>query len=330
MKNIKQLLSAQKHALKSILGITLTSKTNNVLPANLEHENTPPLSSTVSLDLEQTMLSEFPDVAEISWQATNEILELLPAGNYEKLAIHSPGLAGYDWTEYIRLSVLRVARICQNLRKYGQAGQSVLDFGSYFGNFSIASKLLGFEVDALDTYLDYSPAFEKECALLKNHDIEILDSSGNRNLLDQRGKQYDFILLLGVIEHIPHSPKGLLEHVLDQLKPGGHLMLDTPNIAYIYRREAAAAGLSVHPSIKHQFDTELPFEGHHREYTCNEIHWMLERVGLEILEDEVFNYSLYHQKELTGADAAHFEKMRTDPSLREVIFCVAHKNIGSH
>ena len=47
------------------------------------------------------------------------------------------------------------------------------------------------------------------------------------------------------------------------------------NLGYIYRREAMLRGESVFLDIKHQFHTELPFEGHHREYIRDEVTWML-------------------------------------------------------
>src|SRR5699024_2148236 len=135
----------------------------------------------------------------------------------------------------------------------------VLDFGSYFGNFALAARKFGCRVDALDGYRDYQPALTGERALLEANGVTVIDSSGDTGVLDRRGVKYDAIFLMGVIEHIPHSPKGLLDHVCRQLKPGGLLILDTPNIAYAHRRLQLARGESVHPPIEIQFNCPEPF-----------------------------------------------------------------------
>jgi SAM-dependent methyltransferase len=46
--------------------------------------------------------------------------------------------------------------------------------------------------------------------------------------LDDEGKQADVVLMLEVIEHL-WNPRRCLEHVARTLRPGGHLILTTPN-----------------------------------------------------------------------------------------------------
>ena len=142
-------------------------------------------------------------------------------------------------------------------------------------------------------------------------------------MLDDLSETFDATLFLRVIEHIPHTPKFVLQHICAHLVRGGSLILDTPNLGYIYRREAMLRGESVFPDIKHQFHTELPFEGHHREYTRDELIWMLNEVGLSVVETELFNYSIYTQAQLYGEDARRYREMNLDESKREVIFVSA-------
>lgn len=130
--------------------------------------------------------------------------------------------------------------------------------------------------------------------------VRVLDSSGSHTRLDELGETFDAIQLLGVIEHIPYTMKPLLVHLVEKLAPGGFLIVDTPNLAYLYKREAAAAGLSTHLSIQLQFDCPLPFEGHHIVYNQAELRWMLERVGSTIVEEDLFNYSIYAHSEIGG------------------------------
>lgn len=281
--------------------------------------------NVIHLETDRVISCEFGDVSDACRQATAEVLELLRPGGYENLARHSPGLNGFAWESYISLSILRLARVAKALKANVRPSGKVLDFGSYFGNAALLAKKLGFEVSALDCYDNYAPALKREREHLIRSGIQVLDSSRSPALLDDLKETFDAILLLGVIEHIPHTPKYLLQHICMHLAQGGLLVLDTPNLGYIYRREAMMRGESVFPNIKHQFHTELPFEGHHREYTRDEVIWMLNELGLSVVETELFNYSIYAQTQLHGEDARRYEEMQTDQLKREVIFFVASK-----
>ena len=71
--------------------------------------------------------------------------------------------------------------------------------------------------------------------------------------------------------------------------------------------------------------TELPFEGHHREYIVDEIAWMLNEAGHEPISLETFNYSFLAQAEIAGPHVGYHDAMDADPSLREVIFSVSRR-----
>ncbi|MFM9941397.1 MAG: class I SAM-dependent methyltransferase [Hyphomicrobiaceae bacterium] len=280
---------------------------------------------TIDLDFPEGWAKRYPDVYPVCREATDAIRRLIPTGNYAKLARHSPGLDGYNWDAYIDLSLIRMVHVARALKKVGAPDCKVLDFGSYFGNFALMARKLGCKVDALDSYARYAPALSQEREALIAAGIDIIDSSIHQDVLDRLDRHYDAILCLGVIEHIPHTPRLLLEHLARHLRPGGCLILDTPNIAYLYRREALARGESVHLPVSLQFETELPFEGHHREYTTTEVAWMLKKVGFELVNLELFNYSIFGAKQLIGDDARRFRKMDADASMREIIFAVAKK-----
>lgn len=294
----------------------------------------PPEESTVSTTGEPAVIElnfpgcvaqDYSDVIEPCTRATEQVRRLLPAGSYGNLALHSPGLRNFQWDTYVSLSLIRMVRVARQLKRLGAPRLKVLDFGSYFGNFALLVRILGCEVEALDTYARYAPALDNEREALQQAGIVILDSTIHQDILDRLDRRYDVILCLGVIEHVPHTPRDLLLHLRAHLVEGGHLILDTPNLAYLYRREAMMRGESVYPPIEDQFDTAIPFEGHHREYTTREVHWMLRHTGFEPVVTEMFNYSIYATNRLTGLDAQRFLEMEADPEKREVMFIVARK-----
>lgn len=274
--------------------------------------------------LERAFPSEFPDV----WRITNEVIALNEGADFSGLERRSPGLRGYDWPGYLRCSTARLVRVAQHLRTANVQGP-VLDLGAYFGNASLLCRQLGYEVDALDSYAAYRPSFEANIRLMRHRGVRVLDfSEVGYDLSGLSGGSYGAVLCLGVIEHVPHTPRPMLQALLRVLKPGGTLLLDTPNIAYLYNRRKLARGESIMAPIASQFDAEVPFEGHHREYSSAEVTWMLERVGFEQVWTDTFNYSYYALSELSGDDLECHRIMEADPSARELILAGARKPHG--
>jgi SAM-dependent methyltransferase len=271
-------------------------------------------------------LREFPRHAEAAQAATQAVLDVLPVAELSALARHSPGLRGFDWQAYIRLSALRMVQVGDALDRAGVRAGRLLDFGSYFGNFSLFARRMGFNVEAADNYGDYGSAFDPFVAILRNAGVDLVDLGAGRDRLDALAPgSYDAVLLLGVIEHIAHTPRPLLLALNRLLRRGGVLVVETPNLAYAYKREALAAGQSVFAPIESQFPVEPPFEGHHREYTRGEILWMLDAIGHEPVHVSMYNYSLYGSAELTGRDARLFGQMRDDADKRELILTASRR-----
>jgi 2-polyprenyl-3-methyl-5-hydroxy-6-metoxy-1,4-benzoquinol methylase len=271
-------------------------------------------------------LREFPRHAEAAQAATQAVLDVLPVAELSALARRSPGLRGFDWQAYIRLSALRMVQVGDALDRAGVRAGRLLDFGSYFGNFSLFARRMGFNVEAADNYGDYGSAFDPFVAILRNAGVDLVDLGAGRDRLDELVPgSYDAVLLLGVIEHIAHTPRPLLLALNRLLRRGGVLVVETPNLAYAYKREALAAGQSVFAPIESQFPVEPPFEGHHREYTRGEILWMLDAIGHEPVHVSMYNYSLYGSAELTGRDARLFGQMRDDADKRELILTASRR-----
>jgi SAM-dependent methyltransferase len=131
-----------------------------------------------------------------------------------------------------------------------------------------------------------------------------------------------------VVEHIPHTPRPLLESIDRLLAPGGVLVMDTPNLAYLYNRLKLSRGESIMAPLRSQYYTELPFEGHHREYTEDEVRWMLEQLGHEDVAITTFNYSIYGLESVSGDDLINLRRMEADPALREIILSRSRKPLS--
>ena len=103
---------------------------------------------------------------------------------------------------------------------------------------------------------------------------------------------YTTVLCGELIEHLFADPMHLMGEVNRILKPGGHLVLTTPNVASL--RAIAAVLQGYHPGFFHAYIK--PAESgevdarHNREYTPKEIHLLLENSGfsVELLETGEF------------------------------------------
>jgi 2-polyprenyl-3-methyl-5-hydroxy-6-metoxy-1,4-benzoquinol methylase len=280
----------------------------------------------VRLDFPDCLSASFPEDVPAAVRAVECVLEAVRGRDVTSLAAHSPELAGFDWTGYLRCSVARMAHVRAALRRRGMTGGRMLDYGSYFGNFSLMFAGSGFQVDAVDSYAAYGSAFEPARQAMRKAGVAVHDVDAvGRDLQGLPSDAYDIVLCLGVIEHVPHTPRLLLQSLTRVLKPGGCLVIDTPNHAYLYHRQRLMTGESVMANLAAQFHSDPPFEGHHREYTAAEIAWMLEQSGQRDVSLELYNYSVYALPVLTGQDLANYWATALDPQAREIIMAVSIK-----
>jgi cyclopropane fatty-acyl-phospholipid synthase-like methyltransferase len=281
------------------------------------------VQAPLTIDLPASTRAAFPEEFDAAWSATRTVLDGLRGRDLSPLARHSPGLAGYDWTAYLTCSVVRMTRALRAVRARVPPGGRVLDCGAYFGNFSLMLAAAGYTVDAVDAYARYAPAFDPTVALLRARGIRVLELDDRMSGIP--AATYDAALAMGVVEHIPHTPREFLRALDEKLTRGGSLILDTPNLAYLYTRQRLDRGESIFCPLPAQWSTAIPFEGHHREYTVAEVAWMLRQVGHDSVEIDTFNYSYLALSALQGADLDNHYRMEADPSMREVIFSVSRR-----
>lgn len=122
--------------------------------------------------------------------------------------------------------------------------------------------------------LDLGPAMKEvsEAAGVTFHRGNILEP------LPAPRDYYDLIIFSEVIEHLQGNPRLALRHLRDCLKPGGRLLLTTPNLVRLLNRVKMLLGRSAVPEI----GPPEWWAGHMREYTFPEIRDMLVREGYHL------------------------------------------------
>lgn len=101
--------------------------------------------------------------------------------------------------------------------------------------------------------------------------------------------QYDVAIMAEVIEHLYTSPKLVLACVATWLKPGGQLVVQTPNAVALRRRIKLLAGRHPYEMIREQRDNP----GHFREYTADELKKAGHTAGLTAGKCSLHTYFLH-------------------------------------
>ncbi len=102
---------------------------------------------------------------------------------------------------------------------------------------------------------------------------------------------FDLILLAEVIEHLYTPPTRVLAMLKELLRPGGVLLIQTPNPVNLARRLALLAGRSPFEIIRDEPNNP----GHYCEYTVEDLLFLAETTGFDVLEFSVKNYFGEHK-----------------------------------
>jgi 2-polyprenyl-3-methyl-5-hydroxy-6-metoxy-1,4-benzoquinol methylase len=229
---------------------------------------------------------------------------------------------------YLRMNSVRVVRLVEALRRRG-SGNRVVEVGAWFGSFALPLARLGYEVTAVDRYDSYGRAFDTFTDLMRASGVRVVSTTREEeeHALDGLGP-FDVAFAGAVIEHVPHTPRGLLDRLVAAVARSGLVAIDTPNLARYWNRHALARGESVFQAIDEQFLCSPPWEGHHREYTASELAWMLEQVGCRRVETEWFDYNLLQFDELSKEHVEALCAFLADPSQCDMILAVGEVGSG--
>jgi len=114
-------------------------------------------------------------------------------------------------------------------------------------------------------------------------DLDHFDAE--KDLYPYPDEHFSTVLCCELIEHLYSDPMHLMSEVNRILKPGGHFVLTTPNIAAL--RGLAAILQGYHPGFFHAYIQPATGEKeadarHNREYTPREVHQLLETAGFAV------------------------------------------------
>ena len=144
----------------------------------------------------------------------------------------------------------------------------------------------------VEEYGYYHGTLDPLVALLERESIRIWNADFTQPASTVPDETFALVTNMAMVEHLPDSPKPLMENLRRHLDPDGTVILEVPNIAYWFKRLEALRGRTVHAPLEHWWEADRPYLGHHREYTEGELRELLLWSGLRPDEVITFNYSL--------------------------------------
>jgi 2-polyprenyl-3-methyl-5-hydroxy-6-metoxy-1,4-benzoquinol methylase len=149
--------------------------------------------------------------------------------------------------------------------------RKVLDIGS--GQFAILCRIL------LDVECDVADIDSRHTAILNEQGIGFYPVDLTTGGL-QDDKLYDVIIMAEVIEHVPRPPHLVFRDLRRSLRPGGALVVTTPNL---YRLRNVSRMVLGKPIFCHfRFPEQGQSLGHFLEYSKEQMIWHLKDAGFQI------------------------------------------------
>ncbi|HEX4188842.1 MAG TPA: class I SAM-dependent methyltransferase [Solirubrobacteraceae bacterium] len=191
---------------------------------------------------------------------------------------------GEEWfTEYARSQRFRLAVDVDIAKAFVEPGAKVLEVGALPLLLNLALAREGFDTVGVD--LDPS-RFQNAIA---EHGLDVVACNIETERFPFADATFDAITFNEVLEHLRINPVHCLRETHRVLKPGGKLMLETPNLRslvgvrnLVVRGRSYAQANSVYDEF--QKLERLGHMGHAREYATGDVEDLLQRVGFRVDE----------------------------------------------
>jgi glycosyltransferase involved in cell wall biosynthesis len=188
--------------------------------------------------------------------------------------------------EYIETHQTRLAKTLEIIPP-GGSGDRILEMGAYLQITPALRSRLGYG-EVRGCYYGrpgHTDLREVVSTTGEPFTCEIDHFDAEKDLYPYPDGHFSTVLCCELIEHLCEDPMHLMSEVNRILRPGGHLVLTTPNI--VAMRAIASVLLGYHPGFFHAYvkprrEGEEVEARHNREYTPREIERLLATSGFEV------------------------------------------------
>jgi SAM-dependent methyltransferase len=173
------------------------------------------------------------------------------------------------------------------LRALPPAPARILEVGTTPGTFTGILRQAGYEVAGIDLFP------EGRAQLWEQLGVEVKFCNLDEQPIPYADGSFDAVVFSEVIEHLAGSPLGPLREMARVLKPGGRVVISTPNQFYFKSRMKTLGDVVLGRPFESfgeftrsmQLDGPQRYYNHSRLYTMPELRWMLENAGFRVARE---------------------------------------------
>lgn len=233
-------------------------------------------------------------------------------------------IASPDEHTYFQIHEARYKRILEEIAKIVVKSNRILDVGCFPYHLGAALEKMGYAVWGIAG--THEP--------IKNKKVEILNIE--TDTFPYKNNFFDLVLCSEVVEHLPHSPIPAIKEMYRVTKPGGHILITTPNINRSINQGKMILGRAPVYSIDAFWENEGKgsnlYHRHNREYTLNELKKLTTHAGWHVRKATHFvSYTPFRRRSrkdnplLWTAKLTNFLAMKAIPRLADTILLTGKK-----
>ncbi len=191
-----------------------------------------------------------------------------------------------DSVSYAETHITRLERTL-NITPPGTPADRVLEMGAYMQMTPALRGRLGYG-EVRGCY--YGPAGKVDHREVRSADGEVFTCDvdlfdAERDPFPYPDEHFATVLCCELLEHLPTDPMFMMTEINRILRPGGHLVITTPNVASLRALRAVLEGYhpGFFPAYIRPSEPGAEVEARHaREYTPREIHYLLQDGGFSV------------------------------------------------
>ncbi len=227
------------------------------------------------------------------------------------------------------------ARYLDTLKILGPGrGEHLLDVGAFPGHLTVAAQHLGFKVEGLTGRAESIPSLQMIVDRLGRQGISMALADVESEPFPFPDGSFDVVLVSEIIEHLHYNPYRLLRESFRVLKPGGRILISTPNINRLENLLRMIRGRTIHSEISGRFDetfSSILSARHVREYSASDLAYMLEGQNKEMYQFE--EVQVHYSKCLDPSFSKSFPARVIDrlwPRFRSTLLVEARRPQATH
>jgi SAM-dependent methyltransferase len=166
-------------------------------------------------------------------------------------------------------------------------GRRLLDVGSFPGHLSALARARGWEVVGLNNAIEGGGAWTDFLERCAERGITIHGCEVEREPFPLPTGSIDAVLFCELFEHLHLNPFHALKEIFRVLRPGGLLLLTTPNLRRVETLSRLWHGWGTQPPVSRAFHELFPsllYHRHNREYTADELAYYLALQGKDLYD----------------------------------------------